>query len=321
LAKKVVLVASLTLVTVALTSAAFCGEILKAAREDKLEIVKALLNVNPDLISSRDSHGLTLLHLVAGTGQSASEAAPKATPDAGPPPALIVPTPRAADSAPRAVYDDAAALTDAQIEAAIQRGFGSSVAKIADHAYSVRLNKFDRILVTVEVLSDSDRIALAASAASHDINKHGAASPKHDFSFSVQDARASAIRLGVVTVAMLVNGEGPHMDEKLKKWVGQRALVGSAGGLQVMLNVDGKIIRPMTNAQYFAFANFDFAKGIPRAWQASDYYRLVCRTGSCTALQFTFPVIEGVQNLTLVMIGADGVHLEKELDPKRFMSR
>jgi hypothetical protein len=47
------------------------------------------------------------------------------------------------------------------------------------------------------VLSDWSRIALAASSAAVDARK-----AHQNFSFSVQDARASAIRLGVVTVVL-----------------------------------------------------------------------------------------------------------------------
>ena len=347
LAKKAVQGASLALVTLALSSAAFCGESLKAARKDKPEIVKALWNANPDLISSQDSQGLKLFP-AAGTGQSGSEAAPKATPDPGPDPTAVVPTPRTADSETR--INDAAALTDAQIEAAIQRGFGSSVSNITDHSYSVVLNKFNRITVTVNALSDSDRIALAASTASHDIDKRGRLSTKQNFSFSIQDARASVVRVGVVTLTMAINGEGPGMDKKLYKWLGQRAQVGTTGGLQVMLIADGKIVQPTTNAQFIdthtvataiatfnprtASPDFTFIPGpkaadvVPRAvdngpreWKASDFYPLACWAIPCTGLQFTFPVIEGVKHLTLVMISADGVRLEKELDPRRFMSR
>ena len=54
--------AAVTLVALVWSSLAFCGEIHDAAKAGDLAKVKALLNANPDLISSKDTNGLTPLH-------------------------------------------------------------------------------------------------------------------------------------------------------------------------------------------------------------------------------------------------------------------
>jgi ankyrin repeat protein len=60
--------AAVTLVVLAWSSLAFCGEIHDAAKAGDLAKVKALLNSNPDLVSSKDNNGTTPLHLAAHEG-------------------------------------------------------------------------------------------------------------------------------------------------------------------------------------------------------------------------------------------------------------
>ena len=64
--------AAVTLVALAWSSLAFCGEIHDAAAFGQLEKVKALLQDNPDLVFSRDNsgghNGVTPLHVAAGAG-------------------------------------------------------------------------------------------------------------------------------------------------------------------------------------------------------------------------------------------------------------
>ena len=60
--------AAVILVALLWTGPAFCGEIHDAAKNGNLEKVKALLEANPDLVSSRDEHGMTPLHWAAAGG-------------------------------------------------------------------------------------------------------------------------------------------------------------------------------------------------------------------------------------------------------------
>jgi len=59
-----------TMMLIALTwnSLAFCGEIHEAAAAGDLEKVKALLKADPDLISNKDTYGLTPLPCAALKG-------------------------------------------------------------------------------------------------------------------------------------------------------------------------------------------------------------------------------------------------------------
>jgi len=59
----------LALVTLAWNSLALCDEIHNAAKSGDLAKVKALLKVNPDLVSSKDNDGVTPLHLAAQNGR------------------------------------------------------------------------------------------------------------------------------------------------------------------------------------------------------------------------------------------------------------
>jgi ankyrin repeat protein len=58
-----------TLIVLAWSSLAFCGEIHDAARAGDLAKVKALLNDNPKLVFSKDDNGTTPLHLAAHEGR------------------------------------------------------------------------------------------------------------------------------------------------------------------------------------------------------------------------------------------------------------
>jgi serine/threonine-protein phosphatase 6 regulatory ankyrin repeat subunit B len=66
---KTLLLVIVMLVALAWSSLAFCGEIHDAAKSDDLEKVKALLKANPDLVSSKESHGWTPLHYAAANGE------------------------------------------------------------------------------------------------------------------------------------------------------------------------------------------------------------------------------------------------------------
>jgi serine/threonine-protein phosphatase 6 regulatory ankyrin repeat subunit B len=61
-------VIAIGLVAVIWSSLAICGEIHEAAKNDRLDEVKALLKENPDLVSSKDSYGWTPLHWAAREG-------------------------------------------------------------------------------------------------------------------------------------------------------------------------------------------------------------------------------------------------------------
>jgi ankyrin repeat protein len=60
--------AIVTLIALACSTPAFCGEIHEAAKAGDLAKVKALLKDNPELVSSKDNLGFAPLHLAAQEG-------------------------------------------------------------------------------------------------------------------------------------------------------------------------------------------------------------------------------------------------------------
>jgi ankyrin repeat protein len=60
---------AVTLIALACSTLAFCGEIHEAAAAGDLQKVKSLLKENSELISSKDDEGRTPLHLAAEEGQ------------------------------------------------------------------------------------------------------------------------------------------------------------------------------------------------------------------------------------------------------------
>lgn len=159
--------------------------------------------------------------------------------------------------------------------------------------------------IKIHVLSDSIRIALAASVAKN--SKRG---------FSVQDARASAIRLGVVTVLLEAYGRNSQ------QWL-------STSGAQVMLKADDKNVQPLTFAEYRAAGIANTAE----MWNWRNYFAFAFPTDTvrqgprcsgaptCAVSEFVFSAIEGAQKLTVVVIGNDGHSQEKAADPKLFEAR
>jgi hypothetical protein len=165
-------------------------------------------------------------------------------------------------------------------------------------------------------LSDSDWITWAADDASHEIIKverHGYAvdrKKKAGFSFSIQDAKSSAVLLGVVT--MIVEITGPTAS-KVAKWAGP--------GYHVALEADGKTIEPLTDEEYLARAQLVSGTGVRpiRPWNYKDFMSFTgCATFFCIYKQLVFPVIQGGQKLTVVITNADGHRREKEINPKLF---
>jgi ankyrin repeat protein len=61
-------IVAVTLVVLACSNLAFCGEIQVAAESGNLEKVKALIKDNPDLASSTNKNGWTALHFAAAAG-------------------------------------------------------------------------------------------------------------------------------------------------------------------------------------------------------------------------------------------------------------
>jgi hypothetical protein len=218
---------------------------------------------------------------------------------------------------PSAAHGVVSGLTNDQISAAIRRGIDDKLGPFvfADRAYNIEVRK-GGLYLNIVVLSDSDRIAMAASSASHQSGPHGKWMQKPNFSFSPQDALASAVRTGVVTVVIHESVSGMYCSgtPDLMKWVGPLGATGYGEGPQVMLTADGEMVPPMTNGQYFSLA-------IGTApWRSTNYFK---PAGPCAAYLFnrTFPVIEGVEKLTLILVGSNGERIEKKVDPKRFMAR
>lgn len=209
-------------------------------------------------------------------------------------------------------------LTDAQIQAAIELGVNTKWGKLFNEIQSVGIKSLpvfaaprpSSVVVglKIHVLSDSIRIALAASIAKDSKRE-----------FSVQDAKASAVRLGVVTVLMEAYGRNPM------QWFS------SNGVAQIMLKADDKDIQPLTLAEYRAAGKTNAAE----MWDWRNYFTFsnipsgdAVRQGprcsgapECAVSEFVFPAIEGAQKVTVVVTGKDGYRQEKAADPKLFESR
>jgi hypothetical protein len=206
-------------------------------------------------------------------------------------------------------------LTDEQIQAAIQRGIDEDMLPRLRKPEWVR-GSLGGMAQELYILSDSDWITWAADDASHEIIKverHGYAvdrKKKAGFSFSIQDAKSSAVLLGVVT--MIVEITGPTAS-KVAKWAGP--------GYHVALEADGKTIEPLTDEEYLARAQLVSGTGVRpiRPWNYKDFMSFTgCATFFCIYKQLVFPVIQGGQKLTVVITNADGHRREKEINPKLF---
>jgi hypothetical protein len=239
-------------------------------------------------------------------------------------------------------------LTDAEIQAAIQRGIDTSWGNLirqipvvvfeggirGEGRWSSRgLPPVVGVAQRIYVLSDSDRIALAASMAAS--NGYGRSSTraklKPGFSFSVADARASVVALGVTTVVLevgastsVLNGLNPFsVRTKLAKW--------KSPSVQIVLKTDDRTVSPLTGAQYSALTH------TTEVWDRSSYITFpACGfvlppraakglTGSalyvCAYSDFSFPVIEGGQKVKVIITSEDGERKEKEVDARIFGSR
>jgi hypothetical protein len=202
-------------------------------------------------------------------------------------------------------------LNDAQIQAAIEHGINTKWPKLFKEIPEVRIKHLpvfaaprpSSVVVGIKlfVLSDSIRISLAASAAK---------SSKRQF--SVQDARASAIRLGMVTVLLEAYGRNSQ------QWL-------STKGARIMLKADDKIIQPLTLAQYRAAGTtnaaeiWDFRNYSTFSNARSEDNSMFC--AGCALSEFVFPVIERAQRVTVVVTGNDGRSQETVADPALFESR
>jgi len=206
-------------------------------------------------------------------------------------------------------------LNDAQIQAAIELGVNTKWGELFKEIPTVRIKHMPLFAtprpssvvvgIKLHVLSDSMRIALAASVAK---------SSKREF--SVQDAKASAIRLGVVTVLLEAYGRNSQ------QWL-------STNGARIILKADDKNIQPLTLAEYRAAGTTNTAE----MWDWRNYFTFSSPTDTvrkglrcsgnlgCAVSEFVFPVIEGTQKLTIVVTGNDGRSQETVADPKPFESR
>jgi hypothetical protein len=210
-------------------------------------------------------------------------------------------------------------LTDAQVQAAIERGKGkrASVQGFVN-VKSVSLTSANAVPVALQmfVYSDSDRIAMAAASAAHDaygrfsVFNTQARRSKHEFSFSVQDARATASPLGVVVWVVLEVADRSfrQVPENREQW--------GPPHVQMTLKADDKMIEPLTRAGLAALLGdvkkmSDFTKNL----------RFVCPAPACAFSDFVFPVIEGAQELTVIVTSGDGRRKEKKVDPKLFEPR
>jgi len=231
-------------------------------------------------------------------------------------------------------------LTDSKIQAAIQRGideplpnwhllFPDTTSNIVNHALRVYMRKIGKFEQRAILLSDSDRIALASWAVSHDKNGNRL----RDFAFSVQDAKTSAVRLGVTTLILEVNslgGLGPRGAlHHLQSWVGPEH------DPKVILSADDKAIEPLSKTQSLSEVPgvvvsggpvFPLVFGVSRPptisspslamWDWQNYFRFNVQLPSIySVFQYVYPEIEAGKRIVITTVGADGQRTEKPFPP------
>jgi uncharacterized protein DUF2846 len=208
-------------------------------------------------------------------------------------------------------------LTDEQIQAAIQRGIDNDNVRGIPFKKTEWIRGGAGIAQKLFILSDSDRIAMAADAASHEtlkVDRMGdilQRQKKAGFSISIGDAKSSAVLLGVVTVIVEVTGTS---GSKVAEWAGP--------GYHIALEADGKTIEPLTDEEYQARAQAARAGARVKRispWNYKAYASFErCEISACIFEQLVFPVIAGSQKLTVVVTNAEGHRKEKQIDPLLF---
>jgi hypothetical protein len=220
-----------------------------------------------------------------------------------------------------------AELSDGQIQAAIDYGRHHGLMSVAGKgdlvgiAPTIKIQSSNNRLAAaggrqeICVLSDFARIVVATAAKVRDSGKHGAA--RFDVPFSVQDARASAVRFGVVTVILKTSFSSTSFRESSRNAHEAQLANWSGSSAHMELKADNKTLSPMTNAQYFSGWPNNQPATNSKAWRVSDYAMPVCEMGHmCGVAEFVFPVTPGGMGLTVVLVGGDGTRIEKEIDPK-----
>jgi hypothetical protein len=209
-------------------------------------------------------------------------------------------------------------LTDEQIRAAIQRGIDNDDVRGIPLRRTVWVRgSASGVAQKLFILSDSDRIAMAADIASHDILKVDRKGDvlqrkkKAGFSFSIGDAKSSAVLLGVVTVIVEITGPTAS---KVAEWAGP--------GYHIALEANGKTIEPIPDEEYLARAQaVPAGPGVKpiRPWNYKAFVSFEgCETFHCIYEQVVFPPIEDSQKLTIVITSATGHRKEKQIDTKLF---
>lgn len=214
----------------------------------------------------------------------------------------------------------AADLTDEQIQAAITRGshvhFSLTSKDLPGLAKTIRWGAYTAYELTV--LSDSDRIALAAAQASPPRGLLSSPSPP----FSISDARASIDRFGVTWVVLKTKacsvGLSTRGRSTLSAW--------DNSSVKIDLDADGRTVAALTNVQYLA----DWPSGqnpVPegrKPWNPYSYYTPTCvMPGDCNCVVATrvFPALHDVTKLKVIITAGDGRSTTKEVAPTLFESR
>jgi tetratricopeptide (TPR) repeat protein len=191
-----------------------------------------------------------------------------------------------------------AALTDAEIDEAIQRGLHRQKDLYA-HIAGQKIVIKGRVTVggnkaiilggnkatTIHVLSASDRIGLYAASAAYFAKK-----AKQAPAFSVRDARAMG--LGLVAVVLIAHDFSRAQTLAYK--------------YDMAFKVDGKVIRWVSPGA---------AEG---KWLAGRLLFLGCCGTDVSSTVFMFPAIEGAQKVTIVVTTGASNRIEKEVDAKWF---
>jgi hypothetical protein len=201
----------------------------------------------------------------------------------------------------------AQSLSDADIQAAMERGTGTSAKKLWDEIkkkQQVRLNRAgfgDPIEKKVLFLSDRDRIALETAEAKRQLRE-----------ITVEDIKKN-IPLGVMDVLLEANCYNNMYAGSLPKW-------GPNGGVHVVLKIGDKVIQPIEKraGQSDAVSLLPQEHGVvSRQGNEITYtplYRTAIYERASERAWFAFPAISSdVRTFTVVAISGQGKQKEKEI--------
>ena len=197
-------------------------------------------------------------------------------------------------------------LDDAAIRAAISQGEESSAKQIWDQIkkhQQFRINRagLDPIEKKVTFIFDTDRIMLEAAEAKRQMR-----------SVSIDQIKAG-LPLGTTEILLEANCYNNLYSASLPKW-------GPAGGVHLVIKLDGQIIQPMAKGAGPAdsVAILPQEHGVvSRNGPVVTYtplYRTALYERASERTWFSYPAISRGQKLAVIVISSDGNRKEKEIE-------